>query len=211
MSHSRAPARSPTLAERLLAGVSRTAAMALLAILMSACGDATEGVSVSEDVRCTPDPSGPAAFPSLPVRAPPPAVTTGSVPHRQLDPLIIPEVIAEVHERVFALPEVESRESLLVPGATAIWIRPEVNLERPECIVAGREVAHIHLDGSLHAVLPLGRIPDAESAGWVEPHPWAGQQPGFEAFVLIFSPRSSEEVDVILDLVSEGLSFVRGA
>jgi phospholipase/carboxylesterase len=130
------------------------------------------------------------------------------VPHRQLDPLVIPSVIGDLHERVFALPEVEPRESLLVPGATAIWIRPDILIGRPECIVAGREVAHIHLDGSLHAVLPLGLIPDAESAGWVEPHPWAGVQPGFEAFVLIFSPRSSEEVDVAFDLVVEGLRFV---
>jgi len=178
----------------------------LLIMLLSGCGDTANGVGVSEAVLCTPGRSG--SFPSLPVRALPPAVTTGSVPHRQLDPLIIPSVIAELHERVFGLTEVESRESLLVPGATAIWIRPEVTIGRPECIIAGREVAHIHLDGSLHAVLPLGRIPEAESAGWVEPHPWAGLQPGFEAFVLIFSPRSSEEVDVAFDLVLEGLRFV---
>lgn len=180
----------------------------VLLTVLSACGDATEGIGVSEDVPCIPDPDGSMALPSLPVRAPPPAVTTGSVPHRQLDPIISPTVIAELHERVFALPAVEARESLLVAGATAIWIRPEINVRRPECIVAGREVAHIHFDGSLHAVLPLGRIPEAESTGWVERHPWAGSQPGFEAFVLIFSPRSSGEVDVAFDLVREGLDFV---
>ena len=178
----------------------------LLVILLSACGETTDAIGVSEDVLCTPGRSG--SFPSLPVRAPPAAVTTGSVPHRQLDPLITPSIIAELHNRVFALPEVEPRESLLVPGATAIWIRPEIIIERPECIVAGREVAHIHLDGSLHSVLPLGRIPAAESAGWVERHPWAGREPGFEAFVMIFSPRSSAEVDVAFDLVREGLTFL---
>ena len=199
---------APASAGRTPGGLWRLALWPLLFAVLSACGDTTDGIGVVEDVVCAPDPGGSIAFPSLPVRAPPPAVTTGSVPHRQIDPIIIPSVIAELHERVFALSEVESRESLLVAGATAVWIRPEINVGRPECIVAGREVAHIHADGSLHAVLPLGRIPAAESAGWVERHPWSGLQPGFEAFVLIFSPRSSEEIDVAFDLIGEGLNFV---
>ena len=52
--------------------------------------------------------------------------------------------------------------------------------------MSGREVAHIHFDGSIHGVLPHSRIPEAEAAGWIERHPFAGVQPGFEAYVLIF-------------------------
>lgn len=199
---------SPTAEGRTWLGVWRRALCALLLTVLAACGDTADGIGISQDIPCEPAPSDSIAFPTLARRAPPPAVTTGSVPHQQIDPIIIPAVIEELHDRVFALPEVEARESLLVAGATGVWIRPEISVGRPECIVAGREVAHIHADGSLHAVLPLGRIPDAESAGWVERHPWAGRQPGFEAYVMIFSPRSSEEVDVILDLVREGLDFV---
>ncbi|MGI9626436.1 MAG: luciferase family protein [Longimicrobiales bacterium] len=183
------------------------AAWLLLVAVPVACGDSTDPVP-GDVVLCSPDPSGSAVFEPLPDRAPPAAVTTGTVPHRQIDPDIIPEVITELHERVFDQPLVESRESTIVTDATAIWIRAEVNLGRPECIVSGREVAHIHEDGSVHGVVPHGRIPDAESAGWIELHPFAGVQPGFEAYVLMFSPRSSEEVDVILDLILEGVAFV---
>jgi len=183
--------------------------------VLAACGNTTDlavdEVGDSEPVLCAPDPSGSIPFPPIPVRAPPPGVTTGTVPHRQINTVVIPSVIADLHERVFGLSEVEPRESD-VPGggATAIWIRREINIGRPECILSGREVAHIHVDGSLHAVLPHGRIPNAESAGWIESHPWADLQPGFETLVLIFSPRSFEEVDVIFELILEGLTFVRG-
>lgn len=187
----------------------RIAVWPLLVAMPAACGDSTDPV-IGDAVLCSLDPSGSIAFEPLPNRAPPAAVTTGTVPHRQVNPDIIPEVIAELRERVFDQPLVEPRGSTIVTDATAIWIRPEINIGRPECIVSGREVAHIHGDGSVHGVLPHGRIPDAESAGWIERHPWAGLQPGFEAYVLMYSPRSSEEVDVILDLVLEGVSFVTG-
>jgi len=184
---------------------------ALLIPLLLACGEPGPAFAEADAVLCEPDPSGSVVFQPLPMRAPPPAVTTGSVPHRQIDPDIIPAVIEELHARVFDLSEVEPRQSTIVSDATAIWIRREINIARPECIISGREVAHIHLDGSLHAVVPHGRIPDAESAGWVERHPWAELEPGFEAFVLIFSLRSSEEVDVALELVINGLDFVIGS
>ncbi|MGI9626435.1 MAG: luciferase family protein, partial [Longimicrobiales bacterium] len=159
---------------------------------------------------CVPDPDGSAALQPLPLRAPPAAVTTGSVPHRQIDPEISQVAIAELHGRVLGIPEVELRQSATVGDATAIWIREEIDLERPGCISTGRQVAHIHHDGSLHAVLPHARIADAESAGWIELHPYAGDRPGFETYVLVFSPRTSEEVDVVHNLILEGLDFLTG-
>ena len=188
---------------------SRAWILLLAPLLVAACGDGDEIAAGTFDLpACEPDPT--LSFVPLPERDPPPGVTSGAVPHFQLDAIPNEVVIAELHERVFAIAEVEARESLLVGNATAIWIRPEINVGRPQCIVAGREVAHIHQDGSIHGVLPLGRIDEAESAGWGERHPWSGLQPGFEGFVLLFTPRSSDEVDVILDLVREGLEFVRG-
>ncbi len=189
-----------------------TRAATVFAAALSACGGETNPVVGGSDAgQCAPNPAAPSFFPDLPAREGPPAVTTGEVPHQQIDPEIIPEVIAELHSRIFALPEVESRPTIIgLAGGTAIWLREEINLGRPECVVAGREIAHIHLDGSLHGVLSHGRIPGAVSAGWAEPHPWAGIQPGFEAFVLLFSPRSSEEVDVIFGLILDGLNFVTG-
>ncbi len=176
-----------------------------------ACGDTVAPgiIDESEPVPCAPSESS-VAFPDVPLRPGPPAVTTGSVPHQQIAPDIVPEVIAEMAGRIFALPDVESRPSTIVDGASAIWLRDEFNLGRPECVIRERELGHIHLDGSLHVTLPHGRIPGAQAAGWIEPHPWADTRAGFEAYVMIFSPRDSGEVDVILDLVIQGIAFVDG-
>lgn len=35
-----------------------------------------------------------------------------------------------------------------------MWLSEEAPVARPEAIVARREFAHIHPDGSLHALLP---------------------------------------------------------
>jgi len=186
----------------------RLAALALVAI---GCADTVApGIDEVEGAPCLP--SGmPSAFPDLPARLGPPAVTTGLVPHQQIDPDIIPEVIDEMAGRIFGLPDVERRLSTIVDGATAIWLRDEFDLGRPECVIRERELGHVHADGSLHVTLPHERIPGAVAAGWVERHPWADSRPGFEAYVLIFSPQDLGELDIIVDLVALGIDFVEGS
>ena len=182
----------------------------VLALSVGACfGSEPSGVEVPEVVPCSPSGSS-VSFPDLPQRAGPPARTTGTVPHQQINPDVIPDVIDEMNERIFDLPDVTRRPSAIVVGAVAIWLRDELNLGRPECVVLLRELGHIHLDGSLHVTLPHGRIPGAVAAGWIERHPWASTRPGFEAYVMIFSPRDSSEVDIIVDLVAQGIDFVKG-
>ena len=133
------------------------------------------------------------------------------MPHIQLNPESTPELIAELFDEIFSLGIFENRPTTIgMQGTRAIWLREGIEITRPECVVSGREFAHIHVDGSSHAVLPHERIPDAEAAGWVELHPFAGVRPGFEAFVMVFAPRSSDEVAMIVELVLESSNFVTG-
>lgn len=182
----------------------------VLLIAAGACAEAIAPGTAEVEVPCTPG-VGAAAFPDMPLRAGPPAVTTGSVPHRQIDPDVVPEVIDDMSARIFALTDIESRPSGIVDGATALWLRQEFNLGRPECLVQARELGHIHQDGSLHVTVPHGRIPGAAAAGWIEQHPWSATFPGFEAYVMIFSPRDPGEVEIILELVTDGINFVVGS
>jgi phospholipase/carboxylesterase len=185
--------------------------LAAVAVVAIGCVDTiVPAVDEAEGVSCLASDTPP-AFPGLPDRLGPPAVTTGSVPHQQINPNVIPEVIDEMAGRIFSLTSVESRVSTIVDGATAIWLRDDVTLARPECVVREREVGHIHPDGSIHVTLPHGRIPGAEAAGWVEGHPWADTRPGFEAYVMIFTPQDLGELDVIVDLVALGIDFVEGS
>jgi len=139
-------------------------------------------------------------------------VTSGEVPHVQLNPESTPEVIEELFSRIFELPILQNRPTIIgMQGTRAIWLTEALPITRPECVLGGREFAHIHLDGSLHAVLPHHRIPEAVAAGWAELHPFAGVMRGFEAFVMLFAPRSSEEVDVIFQFILESVDFITGA
>lgn len=192
-------------------------ALSVLLLTICACGGESGPAGLGDAVPpdggatgpCDPGPLG--SFPTLPLRAPPEAITSGEVPHFQLNPDTSPEVIGELFKRVFSVSLFEERlTNVGAQGSTAIWLRDEIAITRPECVVSGREFAHIHPDGSLHSVLPHARIAQAAEAGWVEIHPFAGVVTGFEAFVMIFAPRTLEEVDVVIDLVLEGLNFVTG-
>ncbi len=88
---------------------------------------------------------------------------------------------------------------------------PNPFLARPDVIVGGREFAHLHPDGSLHTLLPPDLAQAATEAGWAVAHPWADQRPGWEGFVMIFTPANSEELDVVYDLVVQSYAFVTGS
>ena len=192
-------------------------------LALGACGESPDPVGVgvgpgqdsgpgSESAVCEPLDGEIRTFPVLPQRADPPGVTSGEVPHVQVNPESTPEVIDELFSRVFAMPNLENRPSILaMQGTRALWLTEAVAITRPECVVAGREFAHIHVDGSLHAVLPFGLIPQAVEAGWAEPHPFAASVDGFEAFVMLFAPRNSDEVGVILQFIMDSVDFITGA
>ena len=150
-------------------------------------------------------------YPAFPPRSGLRPQTTGSVPHAQIDVDAVPEVHDELLRRTFALPNVENRPTIVsLPGGRGVWISEGVSLAHPETIVAGREFTHIHLDGSLHAPLPFERAIQAVDAGWAERHPCADQREGWEGLVLLYTPRSLEELDVVYQLIVESYNFVTG-
>ncbi|MGH2398006.1 MAG: hypothetical protein ACRDFW_13745, partial [bacterium] len=46
-------------------------------------------------------------------------------------------------------------------------------------------------------------------AGWAEPHPMA-QYMGNEGMVMLYTPRTMEELDVIFQLIVDSYNFVTG-
>jgi len=147
---------------------------------------------------------------SLPVRIGPRPVTHKGMPHAQIGVLPVPAVNEELFRRAYALPDVENRPTVIsVPGARALWLHDGIPLAHPEVIVAGREFAHIHPDGSLHASLPPERAREAVEAGWAEPHPLAAAM-GWDGMVMLYTPRTMEELDVIFQLVVDAYNFVTG-
>ena len=147
----------------------------------------------------------------LPQRQSPIPRTTDGVPHIQLGIEADPARSQLLIDRVATFPGITlgpTRVSL--PGAVGFQIDDDMTLAHPEVIVGGREFAHLHPDGSLHASLEPGLAQAAVQAGWAVSHPWATQRPGWEGFVMIFTPSNQQELDVVIGLVEQSYSFVTG-
>ena len=81
----------------------------------------------------------------------------------------------------------------------------------------GTEWAHVHgkEDGSLHLVLSNADVETVICKNWGERHPilWmgGGGAGGFpEGLVLIYAPRTLEEIDTIIEILTASYLFARG-
>ena len=154
--------------------------------------------------------SDPIDFP-LPDRSGPRTQTSGTVPHVQIGVEPVMAVNDELYRLAFALPGVENRPTIVsLPGARGMWLSDDIALAHPEAIVSGREFAHIHPDGSLHAPLPFERALEVAEKGWGERHPWADDREGWGGFVMLFTPQSMTELDIIFQLIVESYNHVTG-
>lgn len=148
---------------------------------------------------------------NLPLRETPRPETTNGVPHVQIGVDANSELSEELLRRVAKLPGVllgETRVSL--PGAIGFRLDDDLTLARPEAIVGAREFAHVHPDGSLHASLRPETARAAVEAGWATPHPWSNQRAGWEGFVMIYTPVTADELDVVFQLVQSSYAYVTG-
>jgi len=149
---------------------------------------------------------------ALPVRQGVPIETTGSVPHTQIGVNPNAEINDALFKLAFALPGLEQRATIVsLPGAVGMWLKQEVPVKRPSAIVRGREFAHIHTDGSLHAPLPLKRALEVEQKGWGERHPWATRNKGWEGLVMLYSASTEDELKTLIQLVTESYNYVTGS
>ena len=147
----------------------------------------------------------------LPERTTPRPQTTNGVPHVQIGITANPELSDALLLRVEKFPGVTlgaTRVSL--PGAIGFQLDRGVELARPDAIVGGREFAHLHPDGSLHASLDPQLAKQAIVAGWAVEHPWARRRRGWEGFVMIYTPSNQSEMEVVYRLVRASFNFVTG-
>ncbi len=149
---------------------------------------------------------------TLPTRDAERPQTTSGIPHVQLGGIKAdPDLSDALLESVGNLPGVKlgaTRVSL--PGAVGFQISSDIDLANPDAIVGGREFAHLHPDGSLHASLDPELARAAVLAGWATPHPWATQRESLAGFVLIYTPQTEEELAVVIRLVQASYFYVTG-
>ena len=141
--------------------------------------------------------------------------TSKWMPHAQIGIEPVPEVDAELRRRLFSLPDVEERMTVVsVPGARGAWLRDGLPLARPGEIYAGRdgvrEFAHVHPDGSLHATLSPEQAEEAVETGWAEYHPLVSVVPDFPMVVMLYTPRDFWELEVVSGLVTDSYNHITG-
>ena len=147
----------------------------------------------------------------LPIRAGPKVITSGRVPHTQLGVVPDPSLNDQLNKLVYTLPNIEEHPTIVsLPGAKGMWLADDVPVKHPKAIAAGREFAHIHPDGSLHAPLSYKRALEVEKNGWGELHPWSNTREGWEGFVMLYSANTEDQLQVLIQLVTESYNYVTG-
>lgn len=148
---------------------------------------------------------------TLPKRDGPRPDTTGGVPHMQIGISPIARLTEEMLRRVEAVQGINLETTRIgFPGSVGFMLSEDLAVAQPLALVAGREFAHLHPDGSLHASLSPKMAKHATEAGWAIAHPWADQREGWEGFVMIYTPQTEDQLDVIVDLIMASYSYVSG-
>ena len=151
------------------------------------------------------------SFSPLPKRVEPRPKTTGRVPHQQIGVELVPELNDLLYSWVFSLPDVEQHATISsLPGATGVWLKEGTAVAQPQAILNGPEFTHIHPDGSLHAPLPLARALEAVEQGWAERHPFATQRAGWDGLVMLYTPQTEADLEIIFQLIVESYNFITG-
>lgn len=145
---------------------------------------------------------------ALPLRPGSRPHTTSCAPHSQIDQLPQPAEAAALSAAlvaaISALPHVYTGGSMRAPpGTVGLYMDRAHACASDRSFLLGNEFAHVHAedDGSLHAILPEPLRTAAIEAGWAEPHPLAGRPTVSPDTVMIYAPRSNQEVEVIASLV----------
>ncbi|KIW12083.1 hypothetical protein PV08_09357 [Exophiala spinifera] len=158
---------------------------------------------------------------AVPVRAGPrPPIVSRTMPQRQV-PYGAGVVAPGVADRTATLPATfaarypdildvrpSRTEGYSSDGIYARESLPTVNAECGRQKFIGTEVAHVHpADGSLHVWLSE---PDAKTVvekGWAQRFPLAFIPKGW---VMVYAPRTMEEVDVVEGIIKAGVAWVSG-
>jgi hypothetical protein len=140
--------------------------------------------------------------------------TCPGLPHLQLDQWPPAEIVEELIGRSLNFPEVRSKQSRMAsPRSLALCLPDECAAGPPEAFIDDHEFCHLHPlpEGSIHLTLPKALREWAVRLGWAEQHPVsrAGVMP--ETLVMVYAPRNTKELGIVLKLIWSSYQFAKGA
>ena len=148
--------------------------------------------------------------PARPGRRPQSCLT---LPHVQLDQWPPPGVAEELIRRSLTLPGVRSQQSRMAsPECLALSLPDEFSAGPAAAFIVDHEFCHLHPlpDSSIHLTLPTDVRERSVRLGWAEQHPAARARILPETLVMVYAPRNSIELKIVLGLIWHSYQFARG-
>lgn len=172
----------------------------------------------AETAKC--GPGGDKSFlpPDLPVRdGDRPRIGKWTIPHRQVTQWTGPdeyrllavamdELVAEHSSRVVI------KTSVMEKAGDAIFIHDSIATPHAIAKATSREITHVHVDWehSIHTLLSPVDCKEVITKKWGERMPLAGTLVPQE-YLIIYTPRTTEEVAVVKSIVGAAIMFMTGA
>lgn len=134
-------------------------------------------------------------------------------PQRQLSQQSSPGIWGRLVAGTFAMDLViEGHSQVSPPSSRAVFLVDVPDEHSPETSLApGKRLEPVHLHGvhdtSVHLCLPAARGTELTELGWAEPH----QYEDFGTEFMIYGPRTEAELEFVLSIIAESVSFARHA
>jgi hypothetical protein len=149
----------------------------------------------------------------LPRRSGPRPQSCLTLPHVQLDQWPPPTIAEELLGRCLIFPNVRHKQSRMAsPECYALTLPDAFSAGPPWAFIVDHEFCHLHPlpDSSIHLTLPKDVRERAIERGWAEQHlvSRAGILP--ETLVMVYAPRDSHELAIVLRLIWHSYQFARG-
>ncbi|MGK2937264.1 MAG: luciferase family protein [Solirubrobacteraceae bacterium] len=122
-----------------------------------------------------------------------------------------PAVQGLIIERVRGWPGIEvAAPRQTIPGCRALVLDAELAHGQGEAFILGREFAHLRADGSVHVALAPEWAEEVLRRGWGQLHPLALYGLIQPQSLVLYAPRSPEELDVVVALVQAAYAYACG-
>jgi hypothetical protein len=98
------------------------------------------------------------------------------------------------------------------PDCHALSLPDEFSAGPPGAFIVDHEFCHLHPlpDGSIHLTLPNDVRERAIRRGWAEQHLVSRSGILPETLVMVYAPRNSHELEIVLQMVWHSYRFARG-
>jgi hypothetical protein len=136
-----------------------------------------------------------------------------TIPQLQFSDLSPAEVRTKLWDWAFSNFEDVSEEDtrISVPTTRAMWLDPVVPVAHEDAFMpppGSREFCHMHLDGSIHAVVATEIEDEIIRQQWGKRHPLYHSHGVKE--VIVYAPRDDAEVEVLKSVVKKSYEYATG-